>query len=64
MSVFFRYAFKFVVVVVVSFQALDDCLKYHLGDDIITSINELTSQVKIKGIHKDEVVTILKQLGY
>ena len=62
MSVFFRYAFKFVVVV--SFQALDDCLKYHLGDDIITSINELTSQVKIKGIHKDEVVTILKQLGY
>ena len=51
-------------VVVVSFQALDDCLKYHLGDDIITSINELTSQVKIKGIHKDEVVTILKQLGY
>lgn len=45
-------------------KALDDCLKYHLGDDIITSVNELTSQVKIKGIYKDEVVTILKQLGY
>ena len=46
------------------FQALDDCLKHHLGDDIMTSINELTSQVKIRGIYKDEVVTLLKQLGY
>ena len=46
------------------FQALDDCLKHHLGDDVITSINELTSQVKIRGIYKDEVVTMLKRLGY
>ncbi|KAL9954347.1 hypothetical protein ACROYT_G041871 [Oculina patagonica] len=45
-------------------KTLDDCLKYHLGNDIMTSINELTSQVKIRGIYKDEVVTLLKRLGY
>ncbi|KAJ7374414.1 54S ribosomal protein L49, mitochondrial [Desmophyllum pertusum] len=45
-------------------KALDNCLKHHLGNDVITQINELTSQVKIRGLYKDEVVTLLKQLGY
>ncbi|CAH3140785.1 unnamed protein product [Porites lobata] len=45
-------------------QALDDCLRHHLGKDINSQINELTSQVKIKGIHKDAVVTVLKRLGF
>jgi len=45
-------------------KALDDCLRHHLGKDIYCQINELTSQVKIKGIHKDAVVTVLKQLGF
>ncbi|XP_068683856.1 large ribosomal subunit protein mL49-like [Montipora foliosa] len=45
-------------------QALDGCLRHHLGKDIHCQINELTSQLKIKGIHKDAVVTVLKQLGF
>lgn len=46
------------------FQALDECLRHHLGKDIPCQINELTSQVKIKGIQKDAVVTVLKRLGF
>ena len=45
-------------------QALEECLKSHLGNDIITSRNELTSQVKIRGSYKDEVFTLLKRLGF
>ena len=53
-SVFFFFFFK----------ALEECLKSHLGNDIITSRNELTSQVKIRGSYKDEVFTLLKRLGF
>ena len=45
-------------------KALEECLKSHLGNDIITSRNELTSQVKIRGSYKDEVFTLLKRLGF
>lgn len=45
-------------------KALEECLKSHLGNDIITSRNELTSQVKIRGSYKDEVFTLLKSLGF
>ncbi|XP_074632543.1 large ribosomal subunit protein mL49-like [Acropora palmata] len=45
-------------------QALDGVLRDRLGKDIHCQINELTSQLKIKGIHKDAVVTVLKQLGF
>ena len=46
------------------YKALEECLKSHLGNDIITSRNELTSQVKIRGSYKDEVFTLLKRLGF
>ena len=45
-------------------KALEECLKSHLGNDVITSRNELTSQVKIRGSYKDEVFTLLKRLGF
>lgn len=45
-------------------KALEECLKSHLGNDIITSGNELTSQVIIRGSYKDEVFTLLKRLGF
>ena len=56
-SVFFFFVFFFC-------KALEECLKSHLGNDIITSRNELTSQVKIRGSYKDEVFTLLKRLGF
>ena len=56
-SVFFFFFFFFC-------KALEECLKSHLGNDIITSRNELTSQVKIRGSYKDEVFTLLKRLGF
>ena len=60
----YLYLTKFLCIFVLYFQALDDCLRHHLGKDINSQINELTSQVKIKGIHKDAVVTVLKRLGF
>ena len=39
-------------------------LKEDLGEDVHFQVNEITSQVKIKGYHKDAVVRLLKEHGF
>ncbi|XP_031557822.1 39S ribosomal protein L49, mitochondrial-like [Actinia tenebrosa] len=45
-------------------KALECLLHDKLDKDLVIQINELTGQVKIKGNHKDKVVSILKELGF
>jgi tRNA G26 N,N-dimethylase Trm1 len=39
-------------------------LKENLGEDVHFQTNEITSQVKIKGYHKEAVVRLLKERGF
>lgn len=45
-------------------KELEKCVRSRLGDDLHYQINELTSQLHIKGDHKDQVKRLLKELGF
>ena len=45
-------------------KELEKCVRSRLGDDFHYQINELTSQLHIKGNHKDPIVRLLKELGF
>ncbi|XP_020901961.1 39S ribosomal protein L49, mitochondrial [Exaiptasia diaphana] len=45
-------------------KAVEELLRAKLDKDLIIQLNELTGQVKIKGNHKDKVVTLMKELGF
>ncbi|KAK3740064.1 hypothetical protein QZH41_011407 [Actinostola sp. cb2023] len=45
-------------------RAVEGLLRDKLDKNLIIQLNELTGQVKIKGNHKDTVVSLLKELGF
>ena len=45
-------------------KELEKCLRYKLGNDLHYQVNELTSQVRVKGNHKEPIVQWLKELGF
>ncbi|XP_046849029.1 39S ribosomal protein L49, mitochondrial-like [Xenia sp. Carnegie-2017] len=47
-----------------SLDEMVNVLKKHLGNHLHFQKNELTSQVKVKGYHKEDIVRLLKELGF
>ena len=45
-------------------KELERVIRLHLGDNNHYQINELTSQIHIKGNHKDKLTRLLKELGF
>lgn len=45
-------------------KELERIIRLHLGDNYHYQINELTSQIHIKGNHKDKLIRLLKELEF
>lgn len=45
-------------------KELERCIRYKLGNDHHYQVNEITSQIKIMGHHKDALVRWFKELGF
>jgi len=45
-------------------KELERCVRHRLGDDHHYQVNEITSQLKIKGDHRDTLVRWFKELGF